>query len=214
MPTSCHSSLTQCPIIAFSFPSSLLGHLNETIIERQVVSNGILPSLLVFLKVRELDRDVGVDLCQGCPLVFVIVDSHCNERHIGVWWFVGFVGRGRGGGSWGGNFDRRGGRVDSVRVRVTAWSRFDRATFPGGLFLIGWFSWIIFSVFLWVVFLRFFWRIIFLRGLTVDWGRRFLESFLFELGRVAYNYGGGAFYRLEGLIRCSMKKGNRLNKFI
>lgn len=38
---------------------------------------------------------------------------------------------------------------------------------------------------------------------SFDGRRRFFMDLLFELGRVAYNDGSGAFDGLEGLIRCS-----------
>lgn len=72
----------QHPIVALSVPSALPGHLDETLIERQIVSYAILPPFFVLLIVGELGDDVVVYPAQGLSPVVARLDGHGNESHV------------------------------------------------------------------------------------------------------------------------------------
>lgn len=46
--------------------------------------NGVLPALLVLLEVRELGRDVLVDLAQRGPLRRRVLNGHRDQSHVTV----------------------------------------------------------------------------------------------------------------------------------
>ena len=77
------TSFVQGPVVALSVPS-LLGHLHEALVEGQVVSDGVLPALLVLGIVREVVHDELVDTTQGEPLVWRLGNGHGYESHIRV----------------------------------------------------------------------------------------------------------------------------------
>jgi hypothetical protein len=51
------------------------------------VADRVLPALLVALEVREMGRDVRVDLGQCCPLVGAVLYRHGYEGHVRIWRF-------------------------------------------------------------------------------------------------------------------------------
>ena len=53
------------PVISLAFSSALPWHLDETLVQRQIVTNGILPAFLVLLVEREFVDDELVDLGQS-----------------------------------------------------------------------------------------------------------------------------------------------------
>ena len=57
-------------------------YFDETVVEREVVSYGVLPALLVLLVVREALHDKLVDAIQRDFLIASILDGHCNQRDV------------------------------------------------------------------------------------------------------------------------------------
>lgn len=59
-------------------------HLDETLVQAQVVSDGVLPALLVVPIVGVVLHDVLVDAVEGEPLVGRRLDGHHDERVVAV----------------------------------------------------------------------------------------------------------------------------------
>lgn len=74
----------QHPVVALPLPTALPGNLDETLIQRQVVSNAVLPTLLVLLVVGELGCDVVVYSAQSQSFGAVVLDGHGDQSHVGV----------------------------------------------------------------------------------------------------------------------------------
>ena len=53
------------PVISLALSPALPWHLDETLVQRQIVTNGILPAFLVLLVEREFVDDELVDLGQS-----------------------------------------------------------------------------------------------------------------------------------------------------
>lgn len=83
-------------------------HLDEALVEAEVVTDGVLPARLVLVGVElEVGSDVSVDLGERCALHVRVLDGHGDERHVRV-------GRSRKGGFGGGRGRGRvGGRADA-----------------------------------------------------------------------------------------------------
>ena len=75
--------LIQGPVVALAV-TPFLGHLDEALVEREVVADGVLPAFLVLGVVGELVHDELVDPAQGELLVGGLGDRHGNERHVRV----------------------------------------------------------------------------------------------------------------------------------
>ena len=58
--------------------------LDETLVEAEVVADGVLPALAVALEVRELLHDVLVDGAERQPLVLRVAHGHRDQRHVRV----------------------------------------------------------------------------------------------------------------------------------
>lgn len=78
--------LTQCPVVALAFPTTFARDLHEALVQAQVVSDAVLPALLVLFKVRELGRDELIDLGQSCSLCRRVLDAHGDQGHVTVRW--------------------------------------------------------------------------------------------------------------------------------
>lgn len=66
----------QGPVVALSLTATLPRHLDEALVERQVVSDAVLPSFLVLLVERKLADDVLVDTGQRETLFRALADRH------------------------------------------------------------------------------------------------------------------------------------------
>lgn len=97
------AALAAAHVVLHAGPAS--GYLDETVVQAQVVPDGILPALPVPPVVRELLRDVIVYLAQRHPLVGRGHDGHGDQRDIRVRRFLVVPGSGhvrcRGGGRTG-----------------------------------------------------------------------------------------------------------------
>ena len=60
--------------------------LDKAIIQRQIVSDTILPPLLILAVVRKAVHDKLVDAVQGNPSVRGVLDRHGNQGDVAVWW--------------------------------------------------------------------------------------------------------------------------------
>lgn len=74
----------QHPIISFSRVVVMSGNFNETLVQREVVSDGILPTLFVVLVVRKMAHYVLVDSVQSEPFLRTLTDRHHNESVVTV----------------------------------------------------------------------------------------------------------------------------------
>lgn len=97
--------LTYGPEVALPFPSAFAGDFNEALVQRQIVPDGVLPALLVFLEIREPGSDVGVNLAERRPFLSAVLDRHGNQRDVTERWLlagriVGATVSGSGPGSW------------------------------------------------------------------------------------------------------------------
>lgn len=75
----------QRPVAAFAGPAFLSGHLDEAVVEGEVVADGVLPALLVVVIKREPVHDELVDAAERCALLRCALDSHCDECNVAVW---------------------------------------------------------------------------------------------------------------------------------
>jgi len=55
----------ECPIVAFAWISRFARHLHETVVKREVVSDGVLPRWELFTVVRETAFDEVADFAEG-----------------------------------------------------------------------------------------------------------------------------------------------------
>lgn len=74
----------QRPVAAFARSVSGPRNFDETIVERQAVSDGVLPALLVLSVIRKQVHDESVDFIQRAHLVWRVLDGECDERDVGV----------------------------------------------------------------------------------------------------------------------------------
>ena len=74
----------QGPEVALALAAALPRHLDEALVEGEVVADGVLPALLVLLVVGELVDDELVDAAEGQPLLARLLDGHGDESHVAV----------------------------------------------------------------------------------------------------------------------------------
>lgn len=74
----------QHPIISFSRVVVVSGNFNETLVQREIVPDGILPALFVVLVVGEMAHYVLVDAVQSEPLLRTLTDGHHDESVVTV----------------------------------------------------------------------------------------------------------------------------------
>lgn len=74
--------LTERPEVAFPLAATLSGHFDEALVQRQIVPDGVLPSLFVLLEVRELSGNVCIDLAESCPFLRAMLYRHGDQGHI------------------------------------------------------------------------------------------------------------------------------------
>jgi len=74
----------QGPVASFAGPPLLSGHLDEAVIQGQVVADGVLPALLVVVIEREPVHDELVDAAERRALLRRALDGHGDERDVAV----------------------------------------------------------------------------------------------------------------------------------
>lgn len=74
----------QHPIIPFPRVVVMSGNFNETLVQREVVPDGILPALFVVLVVRKVAHYVLVDAVQSEPLLRTLADGHHDKSVVTV----------------------------------------------------------------------------------------------------------------------------------
>ena len=79
---------TYCPPVAFSFRPSLAWAFEKTIVETEIVSNGILPAFFGFqlAVIWKLFRDIIVDSSKFQLAVWTILNCHGNHCYVTVRW--------------------------------------------------------------------------------------------------------------------------------
>lgn len=88
----------QHPEVSFTTHTALLnGHLEEAVVEREIVTNAVLPAPFVVFIIYKFRLDVVVYSTQGQSLVLAVLNGHCDESHVRVWrpLFFSFVTVGR-----------------------------------------------------------------------------------------------------------------------
>lgn len=78
----------QSPVVSFAWFSFLSRDFHEAVVQAQVVTNGVLPALLVLMVVREPVHDELVDTVQCYFTVRSVLHSHGDERNVAVRWFL------------------------------------------------------------------------------------------------------------------------------
>ena len=74
----------QRPVAAFTRSVRSSRHFDETVVERETVSDRVLPALLVLSVKREQIHDELVDLTEGAHFVGRLLDGHGDEGDVGV----------------------------------------------------------------------------------------------------------------------------------
>ena len=72
------------PVGALARPCGVPGHLDEAVVEAEVVSQGVLPTLCVVPVVGEPLHDELVDLGEGQHPLRGVVDGHRGQRNVRV----------------------------------------------------------------------------------------------------------------------------------
>ena len=72
------------PVGALARPGGMPGHLDEAVVEAEVVPQGVLPALRVVPVVREALHDELVDLGEGQHPLRRVVDGHRGQRNVRV----------------------------------------------------------------------------------------------------------------------------------
>jgi len=73
---------TECPKVSLSFAATFPWYLDEALVEGKIMSDRVLPPLLILFEVRELGGDVGVDFAQGGPLLRAVLNRHGNQSDV------------------------------------------------------------------------------------------------------------------------------------
>jgi len=74
----------QHPVVTLARIVVVTGHLDEALVEGEIVPDGILPTLLVVLVVGKMAHYVLVDAVQGEPLLRTLPDGHHDQRVVAV----------------------------------------------------------------------------------------------------------------------------------
>lgn len=74
----------QRPVAALARPPLLAGHLDEAVVEREVVADAVLPALPVVVVEGEAVHDELVDAAERDPLPGRVLDRHGDERDVAV----------------------------------------------------------------------------------------------------------------------------------
>lgn len=74
----------QHPVVALPRVVVVTRHLHKALVQREVVSDGVLPSLFVLAVVREVPHDVLVDAVESQPLLGALADGHHDQRVVAV----------------------------------------------------------------------------------------------------------------------------------
>lgn len=78
----------KCPVRTLSWSIRPPWYFHETIVETEIVTQGILPALGILPVVREAIRDELVNLTEGQHLLGRAPDCHGCEGDVGIWWFL------------------------------------------------------------------------------------------------------------------------------
>ena len=76
--------LTNRPEVALALAAALPGHLDEALVEAEIVPDGVLPALLVLLEEGKVLLYEVVDLAQSKPLVGAALNRHGDEGDVRV----------------------------------------------------------------------------------------------------------------------------------
>lgn len=74
----------EAPEVALTVRGIFARHLDEALVQAQVVPDGVLPAALVLLKVRKPGHDGPVDVAQGESTLRGFLECHVDEGHVRV----------------------------------------------------------------------------------------------------------------------------------
>lgn len=80
----------ECPVAAFARFFVVARHFDEALVQTEIVSDGILPALLVISVVRIFVHDVLIDVAERNFAVGRRIDGHCNQCNVRIRWFYHF----------------------------------------------------------------------------------------------------------------------------
>ena len=78
----------ETPVVSLARIAFLSCDFDEALVEGEIVTNGVLPALLVVAIVGKIVHDVLIDSAQRALLLRRLSNCHCNERDVGVGWFL------------------------------------------------------------------------------------------------------------------------------
>ena len=78
----------QTPVAALARVAGLSGELDEAVVERQIVSDGVLPQRVLVAIVGKAGPDEVADAGQGGAPLLRLEDGHCDERDVRVGWLL------------------------------------------------------------------------------------------------------------------------------
>lgn len=80
------------PVAALACITFRSFHFVECLIQREVMTNGVVPSLLgIFSVKRESGGNPFVNLSEGQASIWCSENCHANHLRITVWWFVSII---------------------------------------------------------------------------------------------------------------------------
>lgn len=74
----------ECPVAAFARFFVVARDFDEALVQTEIVSNGILPALLVISVVRIFVHDVLIDVAQRYFAIGRRIDGHCNQCNVRI----------------------------------------------------------------------------------------------------------------------------------
>lgn len=86
----------QGPVAALAWLAVITRHLDEALIERQVMADAVLPARPVMPVKGKAAHDVAVDATEGGPLTRRTLDSHGNQGYVAVRGLGGLCRRSQG----------------------------------------------------------------------------------------------------------------------
>ena len=83
-----HGRCGEAPVAALAGPLLVPWQLHKAVVQTKIVSDGVLPALLVVEVVRESVHDEGVNLAEGHPTLWAGRDGHGDQGNVGIGRFL------------------------------------------------------------------------------------------------------------------------------
>lgn len=79
----------QHPVVPLPILAGFLDrHLQEAVVQGQVVPHAVLPTFLILRVIGKPGSDEIINPSEGQPLVRALTDGHCNQSHVGIRWLL------------------------------------------------------------------------------------------------------------------------------